>query len=163
MRILVRYCYAHYRLAALGRRCESSGGEFLTAHLSTSLRAAAFLSISISVLAGGCDPEAAIPASHEVSHALIGKRITVRGRFSLQGKVGPYVLLDNQQVIYLVPRGSFTWGKPYSEMEGKVVRAAGTLRFFHSYDLKSADQTMARPPDYFYFEAENAQVRLISP
>ena len=110
-------------------------------------------------------PKDAIAASYElsqVSPTLIGMQITIRGQFSLLGKFGPYVLLDNGQAVYLVSRGSFTWGKPYSEMEGKLVGVTGTLRFFHAPDAKPADsRAIARPPDYFYFEAETAQVRLI--
>jgi hypothetical protein len=138
------------------------GGNFLK-----DLGAAAFVWITIFALAGGCnDPrstaDGAAAAFNEVSDALIGKQITIHGKFSLLGKVGPYVVLDNQQVIYLVSRGSFTWGAPYSEMEGKRVAATGVLRFFHSPDAAPADQTKARPPDYFYLEAETAQLRLIS-
>ena len=80
----------------------------------------------------------------------------------MYGVVGPYVLLGNQQVVYLVPKGSFTWGKPYSAMEGKLVAVTGTLRFFHSPDAEPADQARARPLNYFYLEAETAQLRLIS-
>jgi hypothetical protein len=140
------------------------------------LRAATFFSIAIVLLAAGCDhprstPKDTTEASNEVSRTLIGRQVTIHGTFSLRGVVGPYVLLSNQQVVYLVPRGSFTWGEPYSEMEGKLVAATGTLRFYHSPDAKPADQAMARryppdayarPRDYFYLEAETAQVRLIS-
>jgi hypothetical protein len=106
----------------------------VTGRLSKGLRAATFLSIAIVVLAGGCDhprstPEDATAASYEVLHTLIGKQVTIRGKFSLLGKFGPYVLLGNQQVVYLVPRGSFTWGEPYSQMEGKLVAATGTSAF----------------------------------
>ena len=140
----------------------------MTGRLSKGFRAATFLSIAIVVLAAGCDnprsaPEDATAASHEVLQTLIGKQVTIRGKFSLYGKFGPYVLLGNQQLVYLVPRGSFTWGKPYSEMEGKLVAATGTLRFFHFPDAEPADPAKARPPDYFYLEAETAQLRLISP
>jgi hypothetical protein len=149
-----------------------SGGEFVTGHLSEGLRAAAFLSITIVVLARGCDhprstPENATAASSEVSQALIGKQITIRGKFSLWGKFGGFVDLDNQQVVYIELRGpsTFTWGKPYSEMEGKLVEATGTLRFYH--DAAPVDPNKAyakaRAVDHFYFEAETAQLRLIKP
>jgi hypothetical protein len=136
-------------------------------HLSKGLRAAAFLSIAIVVLAGGCDhprstPQGATAASYEVLHTLIGKQVTIRGTFSLRGKFGPYVLLDNQQVVYLVSKGSFTWGEPYVEMEGKLVAATGTLRFYHAPKAEPADRAIARAPDYFYLEAKTAQLRLIS-
>ncbi len=139
----------------------------MTGRLSKGLRAASFLSVALVVLAGGCEhprstTKDATAASYEISRTLIGKQVTIRGTFSLRGVVGPYVLLSNQQVVYLVPRGSFTWGEPYSEMEGKLVAATGTLRFYHSPDAKPANQAIAREPDYFYLEAETTQVRLIS-
>jgi len=137
-------------------------------HFSKDIRAAAFLWITILALGSGCrdhrsTPDGVVVARNEVSHALIGKQITIHGKFSLLGKVGPYVVLDNQQVVYLVSMGSFTWGAPYSEMEGKRVAASGVLRFFHLPDTAPADQAKAVPPDYFYFEAETTQLRLSSP
>lgn len=139
----------------------------MAGHFSKDSRAAAFFWITIFALAGGCHhtrptPDGAAVASNEVSQALIGKQITIHGKFSLLGKVGPYVVLDNQQVVYLVSRGAFTWGAPYSEMEGKRVAATGFLRFSHSPDAGPADQAKAATPDYFYFEAETAQLQLIS-
>jgi hypothetical protein len=136
-------------------------------HISKGFRTAAFLSIAIVIPAGGCGhrsstPENTTTDSYEVLHTLIGKHVTIRGKFSLRGKFGPYILLSNQQVVYLVPRGSFTWGEPYSEMEGKLVAATGTLSFFHSPDSGSAGPAVAQAPDYFYFEAETAQLRLTS-
>jgi len=119
----------------------------VTGRLSKGLRAATFLSIAIVVLAGGCDhprstPEDATAASYELLHTLIGKQVTIRGKFSLWGKFGPYVLLGNQQVVYLVPRGSFTWGEPYSEMEGKLVAATGTISFYHAPNAEPADPAL---------------------
>ena len=142
----------------------------MTGHLSKGLRAAAFLSITIAALVGGCDhprstQEGAAAASNEVSQAVVGKQITIRGKFSLLGKVGPYIVLDDQRVVYLeATKGSFTWGKPYSEMEGKVVAATGTLRFYHEPPVaEPAGGAVAvqRGYDHFYFDAETAQVRLI--
>jgi hypothetical protein len=137
---------------------------------------AAFLSIAIVALAGGCNhprssPDGATAASNEVSHVsqeLIGKQITIQGRFSLRGNVGPYIVLENQQQVYLAPMGSFSWGKPYSDMEGKLVAATGALRFYHEPPVKPTDPPVkpTDPPvqrlrDFFYFEAETVQVRLI--
>jgi hypothetical protein len=148
---------------------EAAEENALAGRLPKGLRAATFLSIPILVLAGGCDhprstPEDTTAASYEVLHTLIGKQVTVRGKFSLRGKFGPLVLLDNQQVVYLVPTGaSFTWGEPYPEMEGKLVTVTGTLSFYHAPKAEPADRAFARAPDYFYLEAETAHVRLISP
>jgi hypothetical protein len=146
-------------------------GESVTGHLSKSLCAAAFLSITVVALAGGCNhsrltPEGATAVSDEVlqvSQALIGKRITIHGRFSLRGKwPGPYVWLDNE---YVYIRGG-TWGEPYSQWEGKLVEATGTLRFYHDPDAaanRGKAIPVARPPDHYYFEAETTQLRLTSP
>ena len=111
------------------------------------------------------DPEDATAASYDVLYKLVGKQVTIRGKFSLRGKFGAYVLLGNQQVVYLVPRGSFAWGEPYSEMEGKLVATTGTLGFYHDPDAQPTDRPVpvAHAPDHFYLEAETAQVRLISP
>jgi hypothetical protein len=139
----------------------------VTGHISKGFRTAAFLSIAIVIPAGGCGHrsstrENASTDSYEVLRTLIGKQVSIRGKFSLRGKFGPYVLLSNQQVVYLVPRGSFTWGEPYSEMEGKLVAATGTLSFYHAPNAEPADPAFAQAPDYFYFEAETAQLRLVS-
>ena len=105
-------------------------------HLSEGIRTAAFLSITFVLLAGGCvhprsTPEGAT-VTNEVSHALVGNQITIRGTFSRRCKVPVCILLDNQQAVDVEPRGSF-WRKPesHSEMEGKLVTATGILRFYH--------------------------------
>lgn len=112
--------------------------------------------------------ESATAASNdEVSQTSVGKQITIRGQFSLGGKVGAYIALDNQQVVYLEPtQGSFTWGKAYSEMEGKLVTATGILRFYHEPPLAGPTDravTVQRVSDHSYFAAETAQVRLVGP
>ena len=143
------------------------GGESVTRHLSKGLRAAAFLSITIVALAGACNHPGSIPegatVTNEVSHALIGKQITIHGKFSLRCKLAACILLDNHQVVYL--NGSRE-GTTYSEMEGKLVTATGILRFYHSPNAEPADRAkavpVARAPDHFYFD-ETAQLRLISP
>lgn len=127
--------------------------------------------IWIAILCSSCSrstPEGATAASEmrtaisdQVSHALIGKEITIRGKFSLGGKIGPYILLDNRQEVYLVPTGSFIWGKPYSEMQGKLVTATGVLRFYK--DVPTPEQKIQHAPDHFYFEAETTQVQLAGP
>jgi hypothetical protein len=55
-------------------------------------------------LAGGCNhsrstPKDVIAASDEVSQVLVGKRITIYGKFSLLGKIGPSVVLDNLEKV----------------------------------------------------------------
>lgn len=108
-------------------------------------------------------PENATAASNEVSQALVGKQITIRGKFSLLSKFGPYVVPENQQEVYLISKRSFTWGKPYSEMDGKLVEATGTLRFHHARPVEPTNRPEAHAPDFFYFQMETTQVRLINP
>jgi hypothetical protein len=90
-------------------------------NLSKGLCAAAVLSITVVALAGGCNHsrstlEGATAVSDEVSQvsqALVGKQISIRGKFSLRGKVGPYIVLDNQQEVYLeATRGRLRGGNP---------------------------------------------------
>src|SRR5579864_311446 len=98
----------------------------------------------------------------EVSQALVGQQITIRGRFSLHGKIAPAsVMLDNHEVVYLP--ASWGWGATYSEMEGKRVAATGILRFYHAPPAERTDRPEARLPDHFFLEAETTQVRLINP
>ena len=121
---------------------------------------------TIIALIAGCDHRRSTPKdvslSNQVSRTLVGQQITVRGKFSLRGVAGPFISLGNQQVVYFVSSGSFTWGKPYSEMDGKLVEATGILKFSHFPKTEAVDQSMARPPDYFHFETETAQLRPIS-
>jgi hypothetical protein len=139
----------------------------LTARSWKGVRIATFSSLAIIVPAGGCDrarstPERATAATYEALHTLIGNQVTIRGKFSLYGKFGAFVSFGNERVVYLVPRGSFTWGKPYTEMDGKLVEATGSLRFYHAPAPETGDQAVAIPADYFYLEAETAQLRLIT-
>ena len=83
----------------------------------------------------------------------------MRGRFSLRGKLGPFILLGSRQ-IYLVPTGSFSWAEPYARMEGRNVRITGTLRFAHYPEPAAGALPEGRAPDHFYFEAETAKVEL---
>lgn len=95
----------------------------------------------------------------QVSQALIGKQITIRGKLSLRCKLPVCILLDNHQVVYLMQ--SSTREQSYSEMEDKLVAVTGILRFYHDPDAASRPSDVARLPDCFYFEAETARVRLI--
>jgi hypothetical protein len=104
-------------------------------------------------------PESATVTT-DVSHALIGTQITIHGKFSMHGKIAPaYVELDNHQVVYF--KGSWGWGEPFSEMEGKRVAATGTLGFYHAPSGKPTERRTAQLPDYFYFEAHTTLMRLI--
>ena len=136
----------------------------MTGHLSKGLCAAAFLSIIVVALVGGCNhphstPEDATAVSHEVSQTLVGRQITIRGKFASLVKGDPYVVLDNQQEVWIGPRES-TLEDTYSRMDGKLVEATGTLRFSHN--PAPVDETRQREPDHFYFEAKTTQLRLVS-
>jgi hypothetical protein len=138
----------------------------VAARLSKGLRAAIFLPIAIVVLVGGCNhprstPEDTTAVSHEVSQTLVGRQITIRGKFLSLVKGDPYVVLDNQQEVYIGPRESALEGT-YSRMDGKLVEATGTLRFYHNPAPAPVDETRQREPDHFYFEAGTTQLRLIS-
>lgn len=84
----------------------------------------------------------------------VGEKVTMRGKWSLRGLIGPYILANNRP-IYLVPLRNFSWGETYARMEGKNVRVTGVLRYAH-YE-PSPEQ---HPPDHFYFEAETATIEL---
>ena len=90
----------------------------------------------------------------------LGERVTMRGRFSLRGKVGPFILTGSRP-IYLVPKGSFSWGESYARMEGRDVRVTGTLRFAHYAEPPAEAFPEGRASDHFYFEAETAKVELV--
>ena len=129
------------------------------------LRAASLWSIAIVVLAGGCKhrratPEETTAVSHEVSQALVGKQITIRGKFASLTKSDPYVVLDNGQDVWIGPRET-AMEETYSRMDGKLVEATGTLRFYHAPDAKPGARAVQIPPDHFYFEAGSSQLRLI--
>ena len=55
--------------------------------------------------------------------------VTVTGKFSLAGKLGPFILIDDCGIYLRSDRG-FDWNDDkYSMMEGKSIRVTGTLRF----------------------------------
>jgi hypothetical protein len=131
--------------------------------LSKGLHAAIFLSIAILVLAGGCKHPRSTPedtTAHEVSQTLVGRQITIRGKFASLVKGDPYVVLNNQQEVYIGPRET-ALEDTYSRMDGKLVEATGTLRFYHSTAPVRETRAIQREPDHFYFEAGTTQLRLI--
>jgi hypothetical protein len=110
-----------------------------------------------------CGPGSPKPDYYdEVSQTLVGQQITIRGRFSLHGKIAPAsVMLDNHEVVYLP--ASWGWGGTYSKWEGKRVAVTGTLRFYHAPPAEPTGRIKARLPDHFFLEAETTQVRLFNP
>ena len=142
------------------------------------LFAAAFLSIVVIVLVRARNysratseattrpaPVSATPVSNEltqVSPALVGRLITVRGKYSFWTKLGPCILLDNEQGVYLDAE-AFAWEPPYTFMEGQTVTATGILRFYRAGGVNHTHLDMPGLPDYFYFDARQTPLRLIGP
>jgi hypothetical protein len=91
--------------------------------------------------------------------ALVGKRITIRGKLLSFGfKCGPGILLDNEDLVCLEGKRAH----PYPGMFEKRVEATGTLRFFHDPTVMDENMPGQRVPDHYYFEIESTQVRLIT-
>ena len=98
---------------------------------------------------------------------MIGKQITIHGKFSL-GKMGWFILLDNQQEVYFFPKSS-TSGS-YEEMHGKLVAATGILKVFQCPKNQLTDeqgrpvnnkgQIIDRCSNFYYFEEETGQPKL---
>jgi len=84
--------------------------------------------------------------------------MTLQGKFSLSGKVGPYIETRSTPV-YLVAHGPFSWGSNYERMQGKIVRITGKLHFQH-FEPITTGEAVDRPVDYFYFDAETAKIRV---
>ena len=84
----------------------------------------------------------------------VGEKVTIHGKWSLRGMVGPFILAHNRP-IYIVAKGNFSWGEEYARMEGKDIRVTGVLRYAHF-----EPSTQQHPPDHFYFEAETAKIEL---
>jgi hypothetical protein len=148
---------------------------------SKGLCTATVLSITIVALAGGCNhtrptaegataaSKGTVAVSNEVSPAMIGKQITIRGKLLL-GKIGWYISLDNQQEVYFLPGRSSAWGS-YDEMRGKLVTATGILRVFQcprnpltdkeGRAINKEGRVIDRCSDYFYFEAETDQPQIL--
>ena len=91
---------------------------------------------------------------------VVGQPVTLRGIFSLRGKLGPFVMIGDRQV-YLIAGGSFSWGREYTSMEGNRVTISGTLRFFKAPPVREGPIAEARSPDHYYMEAESARVELV--
>jgi len=90
----------------------------------------------------------------------VGELVTMRGKFSLRGKIAPFILVAGRP-IYIKPSGSFSWGKDYAKMEGRGVRVMGTLRFAHYPAPPPEALPVGRAQDHFYFEAETAKIELV--
>jgi hypothetical protein len=90
----------------------------------------------------------------------VDKMVTMRGKFSLRGKIAPFILVGGR-AIYIKPSGSFSWDEDYAKLEGQDVRVTGTLRFVHYPTPSPQALPVGRVPDHFYFEAEKAKIELV--
>jgi hypothetical protein len=93
--------------------------------------------------------------------SLVGKPVTLRGKFSQYGKFGAVVMVDNQ-IVYIHEKISFVGGQRYELMEDKVVSVTGTLRFYKAPPQPDFVRGVAVPkiPDHFYFQAEQTNIQL---
>ena len=92
-------------------------------------------------------------------HQHVNQLVTIRGRFSLVGKLGPFIVV-NGEPIYLRSDEHSSWGEAYSKMEGREVRLIGTLRFADTPEPPPGPLAEARAPDHFYFDAKEIQIEL---
>ena len=90
----------------------------------------------------------------------VGEFVTMRGKFSLRGKIAPFILVSGRP-IYIEPSGSFSWGEDYAKLEGQDVRVTGTLKFVHYPTPSPQALPEGRATDHFYFEAEKAKIELV--
>jgi len=98
--------------------------------------------------------------SYSQLRSMIGRQVSVRGKFSMYAKIGPCVLV-NGRPVYIVQNGSVGWGQRYARMEGRTVSVTGKLLFHETPpEPEHTAVAVARVPDYFYFEAESASIRL---
>ena len=100
-------------------------------------------------------------AGSQLSQALVGKRITIRGKL-LGFKCGFGIQLDDEEVVCLEEMVSKSVLDPYPGMFDKRVEAIGTLRFFHDPTPMDENVPTQRVQDHYYFETETTQVRLIA-
>jgi len=90
----------------------------------------------------------------------VDRVVTVTGTFSLAGKLGPFIVMDDCQ-FYLRSDQLFDWNDDkYSVMEGKSVRVTGTLRFKSSSDSPPGPVPEARAPNHFYFDPRRSTIEL---
>jgi hypothetical protein len=100
-------------------------------------------------------------AGSQLSQALVGKRITIRGKLLLF-KCGPSIELDDGDAICLENMHPKAISHPYPGMFEKRVEATGTLRFFHDPTPMDENVPTQRIQDHYYFESETTQVRLVT-
>jgi hypothetical protein len=143
----------------------------VTGYPSNRLASAAFFLIAIAILAGGCNHPAsksdagnttAAPVISQLSHALVGKRIAIRGKIFLF-KCGQGVQNDDGEVVCLFDTtAKSVYEDPYAEMHDKLVEVTGTLRFYHDSAPQDGTRPTQRDHDHYYFENETTQTRIMT-
>jgi hypothetical protein len=94
--------------------------------------------------------------------ALVGKRITIRGRLQFFGlPVCLAIQLDDDDIVCLEDKHPKSSSDPYPGMYDKRVEATGILKFFHDSTPMDENLPSQRMPDHYYFERQNIQVRLV--
>ncbi|HEU4386366.1 MAG TPA: alpha/beta hydrolase-fold protein [Blastocatellia bacterium] len=99
----------------------------------------------------------AMVRSYDELKGNVQKTVAIQGKFSMRGKLGPFVTVSGKPV-YLIATPPFSWKKSYSDLEGKLVVVSGTLHFHEAPPVPNVPDSVARPPDYYYFDAESAEV-----
>jgi hypothetical protein len=105
--------------------------------------------------------DAVSAAASQLSQALVGKRIIIRGKLLLV-KCGPSIELDDGEIVCLEQKVLKSVSEPYRGMYEKRVEATGTLRFFHDTTPMDENVPAQRIQDHYYFEAETTQVKLLA-
>lgn len=93
----------------------------------------------------------------EVWRQHVAKEVTVHGRFSLQGKIGPMVVIGGKE-IYIKPKSARSWVEQFGKFEDREVSVTGILRYWQSPDVPQGPVTEARIPSHFYFEEETVNI-----
>jgi hypothetical protein len=88
----------------------------------------------------------------------IDEKVTIHGEFMLTGKPAPYVQTHAGRV-YLVPKGSFSWGPDYQRLQGKIVKITGILHSRHLDQVAGSETVEPSQDYYFYIDAETARIR----
>ena len=137
-------------------------------------RFAPVLSSTLALLLAACSNNPSIPPVAEPSPSPVDNRtncekkfservdhvVTVTGKFSLFGKLGSFIMIDDCQ-IYLRSDQRFDWNDDkYSMMEGKSVRVTGTLRFKRYPAPPPGPVAEARAPSHFYFDPRISRIEL---
>jgi hypothetical protein len=136
--------------------------------LSNLVGPSAFFLIAVAILASACKQApskidsgntAAPPLVSELSPALLGQRITVRGEI-LMFKCGPGISTEAGQAICLfeVPPAPGS-ADPYAAMLENIVDATGTLRFYSDPALANKPGLALYQRGHYYFEKGTIQLK----